>query len=121
MNTDTVEPTLLAMRAAAEAARTANHAAYHAPRTTSSVYDRVGALHDLLCKVEQLAGVLADDVGKLVEDSRLRSSERDDAATRARRARERLVDATWCVKQATDGVNDAWSDLSALYLAEETR
>jgi hypothetical protein len=107
------------MRVAATALRDACHAAYDAPRTTDSVYDRAGTLHDLLCKVEQLAQHLARDIKQVADDPRLRSSD-GDARTEAQRAQSRLGDAAKIVRCATTEVNAAWAHLSEIYLAEET-
>lgn len=111
-----VEPTLLAMQAAAEAVRTANHAAYDAPRTTVGIYDRTGAMHDLLVKVEQLTDDLARAAGRLAEDPHLCSTKGDDAEPRARLAQNRLHTAAQLIDTAGQAVNRAWSELSPLYL-----
>jgi hypothetical protein len=118
-----VEPTLLAMQAAAEAVRAANHAAYDAPRTPSSVYDRTGAMVDLLAKLEQLTEHIARGVGWVSANPHLRSTERDierdiDPVDAAQKAQTRLLSAARFLDTARTTVNDAWSQLSTLYLKD---
>lgn len=107
-----------AMAAAAEAARTANHAAYDAPRTTASVYARVGELHSLLCRVNQLAEVLGEHAGRLAADPALRADNGGDPREFARVAGAKLRQASQAVTTAATAANDAWSAVSPLYLDE---
>lgn len=113
MTETAIEPTLAAMRNAAEAARVANHAAYAAPRDPVALYDRTGALHDLLLKTEQLAdflgkAVLATDPAALYSDAGL------DPNIHRIAAAERLTRARAHVAEAQRAVNSAWSALSHL-------
>ena len=110
------EPTLAALLTAAEAARTANHEAPTAPRTTTSVYVRIGALVDLLAKVDQLASVLAEHVQALVDDPALRADDRGNAPGRAVKAAALLRHAAALIEHAGTKANDAWSHTGSLYL-----
>ncbi len=107
------DPTLAAMSAAAEAARQANHAAYGAPRTTASVYDRTGALHDLLCKVEQLAQVLSEQVAGMPSGP-LYSTDDTTPGEHLLDAADLLTQAARAVNVAVHHVNNAWSELSPI-------
>lgn len=111
MTTTETERTLAAMSASSEAARQANHAAYHAPRTTTSVYDRTGMLHDLLCKVEQLARVLSEQTESLPPEA-LYSTDETPAGQHVFTAAEHLMAASGALTRAASHVNDAWSELS---------
>lgn len=115
-----VEPTLAAMQAAAEHARAANHHAYQAPRTPASIYDRTGALHDLLGKTEQLAQVLAEHAQMLVVATPpgLYSDDDSSPTVHAATASAWLRRATSAVRDANDHVNLAWSSLSHLGLRD---
>jgi hypothetical protein len=115
-----VDPTLAAMQAGAEALRNACHAAYDAPRTPSSVYDRTGALYELLGRIEQLTGFLARDVERLAAEPRLRSTDGVEPTAKARQAAERLRDTVKIVETAETETSRGWSYLGTLYLAEET-
>lgn len=111
--TETVEPTLAAMSAASEAARQANHAAYGAPRTTTSVYDRTGMLHDLLVKVEQLARFLAEQAAGMPSGP-LYSTDETTPGEHLLDAAEQLQAAAQALNAAAGHVNDAWSELSTI-------
>lgn len=117
---DKVEPTLAAMQTAAEHARAANHHAYQAPRTPASIYDRTGALYDLLVKTEQLAQVLAEHAGALDVDPPpgLYSDDDGPPTAHAATASARLARAASAVRDARDHVNLAWSSLSHLGLRD---
>lgn len=119
---ETVEPTLAAMRTAAEAARAANHEAYHAPRTPSSIYDRIATLHDLISKTEQLSNVLGQHTRNLAHAAtdgtvELRSTA-GVPAERALSAASKLQEAARLIEQAGLVVNAAWSEASTLYAAD---
>lgn len=108
------DPTLTAMRAADEAARTACHAAYDAPRTPSSVYDRIGTLHALLSKVEQLAEHLAADARSLARTEGLYSTDDTAPADHLDDAVEQLLGAKADIGHACARVNEAWSQVSPI-------
>lgn len=113
----TAEPTLAATRAAAESARAANHAAYNSPREdTGNVYDRTGALHELLSCTEQVARMLSDDVTRLRSVVGLTSTEGGDPGGQALLAAADLADAAGRINAAAALVNSAWSYLSPLYI-----
>jgi len=105
-----VDPTYY-MRVAAEAVRSANHAAYGAPCTADSVYDRAGAVKDLLSRTVQAIEDLARTAEILADHNA--------PAPQTRRAGERLLDAAHIVRCAATEVNGAWSHLSSQ--GEETR
>ncbi|MCW2905140.1 MAG: hypothetical protein JWO67_7405 [Streptosporangiaceae bacterium] len=113
---DDMEPTLAATRAAAESVRTANHAAYHAPRgDTGNIYDRTGALVELLGSTEQIARVLGQHADRLKDAPGLFSDDgRPDPDTYAERAAARLHSASVVLDEAASLVNAAWSELSHL-------
>jgi hypothetical protein len=115
-----VEPTLAAMRAAAEHARAANHAAYDAPGDPAALYSRVGALHDLLAKTKQLTEVLAEETTKLAAapPSGLYSDDVAPPGGRALLAAELLSHAAESIAAANRAVNGAWSSLSHLGVSE---
>lgn len=117
------EPTLGNTRLAAERVRLANHAAYHAPTgDVSNVYDRTAALHELLSCAEQLTRVLGGHAARLADAPGLASTDPTPPADLARLAAEQLNRAAARLHWATDLVNEAWSDLSDLYISrEETR
>lgn len=118
-NPEQAEPTLAATRAAAESARAANHAAYGSPRgDTGNVYDRTGALHQLLGSTEQLARMLGEDVARLRGAPRLRSTDPDDPGARALAAAADLAAAAADLNMAAARVNSAWSYLSSLYVQQ---
>lgn len=108
-----IEPTLAAMRAAAEHARAANHAAHDAPRTPGSLYDRTGALYDLLIKTEQLADSLGKAVRSADSDAMFSDDGLDPALHRGR-AGAHLLEARARLTEAHRAVNDAWNALSHL-------
>lgn len=85
------DPMLDALNAAAEAVRAANHAASK-PEYPSDLYDRVGALADVLRKLEQLTGHLADQAQQLadVPPHGFRSDDAADPVQHARDAAEFL-------------------------------
>ena len=112
------EPTLGNTRLAAERARLANHAAYNAPGSDmDNLYDRTGAVHELLSCTEQLVRVLGEQVQRIAKAEGLRST--DDttpAARQALRAARLLMAGSLHVRRACDEVNEAWSALSPLYI-----
>lgn len=120
MSADPVEPTLAATTAASAAARTANHAAYQAPTgDPHNVYDRVGALHELLGRVERMTSQLGEHADRLPHAPGLFSDDgRPDPGIYAERAAARLHSASVLINDATDLVNAAWSELSHLGVQE---
>jgi hypothetical protein len=66
---DETEPTLAAMETASEAVRAANHAAYHAPATPESLYDRTGVLVELLGRLRQVAFTLGNHAERALSDA----------------------------------------------------
>ena len=113
----TDDPTLAAMRAAAEHVRAANHTAPHAPRDVAALYARAGELHALLCQVGQLARGLAVHVeAALVEDppAGLYSDDDTDPAVHAAAAETHLAAAGSALHGAITSVDRAWSALSHL-------
>lgn len=81
------DPMLDALNKAAEAVRAANHAAAK-PEHPADLYDRVGALVDILRKLEQLTGHLADQAHQLADlpPAGFRSDDRGDPVEYARDA-----------------------------------
>lgn len=110
----TDDPTLTAMRAADDAARTACHAAFNAPRTPSSIYDRAGALCALLSKLDQLAEHLAADARHCAHADNLYSTDTATPAEHLADATEQLLAAKADLERAGDRVNNAWSHLSPI-------
>lgn len=109
------DPMLAALRAADEHARTACHAAYGSAPTLSDIYDRAGALHGLLSKVEQLARHLADDAAAIgSHPASLYSTDDTSPADHANAARDHLTTASMAIDVAVTDVNDAWSHLSPI-------
>jgi hypothetical protein len=109
-----VEPTLSATYAAAEAARTANHAGYHAPRDQpSNVYDRAGAAFELLRNTEQLVRMLSGDAQRLIRTPGLYSTDGEPEVA-VRSAAATIARAAGQVNAAAELVNTAWSELSAI-------
>lgn len=108
------EPTLAAMRAAAEQVRAANHTAYDAPRTTDSIHARAGALHDLLVKTEQLIRVFGEHVGAVCDRDGLFSDDDGTPAQHALDACSALLVAANKLDNTAHWVNQAWQDLSHL-------
>jgi hypothetical protein len=116
---ETTESTLAATSAAAEAVRVANNAAYHAPTgDRDNVYDRAGAAHDLLARTEQLLDDLRAHAQRLTETPGLTTADDTDPTARVRSAAAQLLMARARVANATQHVNQAWSELSPLYVAE---
>jgi len=114
------EPTLAAMRDAAELVRAANHAAYEAPRTTASVYARVGELYALLGRTRQLAQVLGEHAAQLARNPALRADDGGgDPQARALVAAGMLRDAGTRLDEAATVANQAWSRVAPLYLADQ--
>lgn len=105
----TTDPTLTAMRAADDAARTACHAAFNAPRTPGSIYDRVGALCALLSKLDQLAEHLAADARHCAQADNLYSTDATTPVEHLAAAIEQLLAAKADIERAGDRVNTAWS------------
>lgn len=125
-----VEPTLDQTRKAAEAARLANHAAYNAPQgDTSNIYDRTGAAHELLSCTEQLVQVLGEQAEQLATVEGLRTTEPSTpgaadslvspAAQQAIQAGAYLRTAAAAMRSACDLANEAWSQLSPLYVDQD--
>lgn len=111
------EPTLENTRLAAEHAHRADHAAYNAPRgDMGNLYDRAGAVHELLSCTEQLVRVLGEQVQRIATSEGLRSTENEPATRQAIRAAQLLMAGSLQVRRACDEVNEAWSALSPLYV-----
>ena len=111
------EPTLQYTRLAAEQVRLANHAAYDAPRgDTSNLYDRTGAVHELLSRTEQLVQVLGEQVQRVISAEGLRAADGRSPDRKAANAAAHLLAAGNAVRSACGHVNDAWSELSPLYI-----
>lgn len=110
------EPTLVAMRTAAEYARSANHHAYDAPRSPASLYHRNGALEDLLAKTRQLAEVLGEQCAELITNppAGLYADDGSNPRDRAAAASLSLRNAADSIAAARHAVNTAWNDLSHL-------
>lgn len=116
-----IESTLAATRAAAEAARQANHAAHDAPTSTGNVYDRCAALHELLISTEQLVRVLGERAAQLRDADGLFSDDTTDPAVHAVTGSAALTTAAAAIRVAGQHVNDAWSSLSHLGIDQGPR
>lgn len=114
------EPTLAATYEAAEAVRAANHAAYDAPKgDTANVYDRCGALYQLLLCTHQATDDLRRHAARLATAPGLSSTElHRSASDGANEAAALLVQAAQHIATAHDLANQAWSRLSPLYIQE---
>ncbi len=109
------EPTLVWTRAAATAARAANHAAYNAPAgDVGNLYARTGAAYELLMSTEQVLRGLARQVDRLRNDQGLLSTDDTAPQVHAEIAGGKLGAAASVVNQAITLVNDAWSELSPI-------
>jgi len=114
-----IEPTLAATQDAAEAVRAACHAAYHAPKAdTGNVYDRCGALYQLLICVEQAVSDLSRHADRLTSSPGLTTTGAADPNVVVSRAAHLLLQAQGSVVEAHTLVNDAWTELSSLYIAD---
>lgn len=112
--TDT-EPTLNHTRQAAEQARAANHAAYNAPGDIANLYDRCGALHELLSCAEQLVRVLGEHIDRARQRRNLYSTDATspDEHLNAAAGLLRHIAAVHVLDAAAQ-VNEAWSHLSPI-------
>ena len=113
------DPMLEALRAADEAARQACHAYYATlgmtldPVGPNVLYDQIGTLYGLLCKVEQIAGHLRDNARRLSHDpASLRSADDTDPGLHAAAADSFLDEAADAARDAARRVNAAWSEIS---------
>lgn len=109
------DPMLDALNAAAEAVRAANHAATK-PQYPSDLYDRVGALVDILRKLEQLTGHLSDQAHQLAEfpPPGFRADDGGDPVQHARDAADflRLPDGVSLAGANADIAHEALSHLA---------
>ena len=64
---DEIEPTLRALRDAADAVREANHTAYRASRVPVELYRRLGTLVEVLGYLRQTTQMIRGQVGKIDE------------------------------------------------------
>jgi hypothetical protein len=112
-----------ALETASEAARAANHAAYHAPATPESLYDRTGTLVELLGRLRQVAFTLGDHVERapaaaMRDGLVLDSDDGMPVAEYVHEPRRRLADAAAELEDARQAANEAWSVLSHLKLSD---
>lgn len=111
--TDSDDRILAGTRAAAEAVRAVNHAAYNATAgNIGALYDRVGSLHELLLNVEQAVRVLGDHVRAATDTPNLYSTDQLAPVEHLGAAAALLASAADGVHNVLDGVNNAWSHLS---------
>lgn len=110
------EPTLTAMRAAADALRDA----YGAPDDPHALHARIGELHVLLTRLRQVAQILSERAGALDWDSPpgVFSDNATPPARHAERAMLDLADAAAAVREADDLVNAAWSSIGHLGITD---
>lgn len=120
MTNANTEPTLAATREAAEAVRAANYAAYDAPKgDTANVYDRAGALYQLLLCTQQATDDLRRHAARLATAPGLTSTSLiHPAPDSADQAAQLLAQAADHIATAHALANDAWSELSSLYIQE---
>jgi hypothetical protein len=112
------DPARDAIDAAAEQLRTANHAIPLGPRTPQAAYERVGALAELLTKLEQTLRVTGDQLDRLTSGQGLRSDDVTPAGSHARIASQNLHFAVDRVSAALAQVNTARSRLSHIRTEE---
>jgi hypothetical protein len=122
-NNDQTEPTLVALEAAADQLRAANHHAYFAPALPSDLYARTRSLVELLGYLQQVAFTLGDHVERSSSDAMKKGLvlDTDDgmpAHEYTQDARRLLADAAAAVEQANRAANQAWAALSHLKLTE---
>lgn len=114
----TGDPTRDAISAAAEAVRAANHAAA-LPEYPGDLSARVGALVDVLRKLDQLAGRLAMEASGLdMACGPLRHDADGDPDDALGRARDQLYEVQRRIGQARDRADDAHGELAHLALAD---
>ena len=114
------EVTLALMRQAAEKLRAVNHAAYGAPRDPVALYDRTGALFDVLLKLEQVAQFLANaaDDGAAVPVAGLFSADATSPVEHLLGAHSELAQVARLLGEARRGVDAAWQLLSLVGLSD---
>ena len=106
------DPARDAIDAAAEQLRTANHAIPLGPRTPQAAYERVGALAELLTKLEQTLRVTADQADRLTSGQGLKSDDVTPAGSHARIASQNLYFAVDRISAALAQINTARTRLS---------
>lgn len=110
------DPIIMHTRAAAEEVRTANRTAYQAPRNATALYDRTGALNDLLVKIEQLVQFLASGVATLsaAPPPGFFAQDEGDPEELVNDATHQLTQALIKITASRRHVNVAWAILSQL-------